>query len=58
MPILDFPKVQTYSRIFSCISSKQQQFSDLSNNISRSKQQQFLQLFLDFFGSLDQVNNK
>ena len=26
--------------------------------ISRSKQQQFLQLFLDHFGSLNQVTNK
>ena len=26
--------------------------------ISRSKQQQFLQLFLDLFGSPDQVTNK
>ena len=45
MLILDFPKVQTYSRIL-----------DLQKvQISKSKQQQFLQ-FLDLFGSPDQVN--
>ena len=62
MLILDFPKVQTYSliRVSVAITDKLlMSILDLEKiQISRSKQQQFLQLSLDLFGSPDQVTNK
>ena len=62
MLILDFPKVQTYSpiRVSVAITDKLlMSILDLEKiQIFRSKQQQFLQLSLDLFGSPDQVTNK